>query len=355
MAHIVSRYPGRNIEVKGRPYLYFGGTAYLGVQADPVFQKILIGNIKKYGTNYGASRNSNIQLSIYEEAEKRLARWIGSEASLTLSSGYLAGQLLCSSFQSSRYKLFYAPNSHSALRTLNSGKAKIKPHVTYSALNFALREHLRLRPKISPVVFLDSIDFSGYSYPHFEGLSTLPLEEIILVADDSHGIGVVGSSGNGSFKKLKELNAKELILCCSLGKAMGIQAGAICGSKERLSQMASTVFFEGASPAPPAYMATFLDSFDYYAEKRKILKQHIKTFLKESASLADFRSIEGHPAFAYADEKLTRNLEENGIIVTDFNYGNDNENLTSRVVLNAAHQKEDIQYLVSVLKSRTKG
>ncbi len=355
MAHIVGGYPGRNIEVKGRPYLYFGGTAYLGLQADPVYQEVLIRNIKKYGTNYGASRNSNIQLSIYQEAEAQLAGWVGSEACLTLSSGYLAGQLLCSSFQSSKFKLFYAPNSHSALRTMHSGKSKLKPHVTYSTLNFALREHLRVRPKVTPVVFLDSIDFSGYSYPDFEGLATLPLEEIILVADDSHGIGVVGSSGNGSFQKLKELKAKELIMCCSLGKAMGIQAGAIFGSDKRLSQLGATVFFEGASPAPPAYMATFLESFDYYDKKRKILKKHIKSFLKLSASHADFRSIEGHPAFAYADEDLTRNLEENGIIVTDFNYGNDSENLTSRVVLNAAHQKEDIQYLVSVLKSRSKG
>ena len=65
--------------VGGKPFLYFGGTAYLGLQTDEAFQEILIKNIKKFGTNYGASRKANVRIPIYERAENYLANLVGSE------------------------------------------------------------------------------------------------------------------------------------------------------------------------------------------------------------------------------------------------------------------------------------
>lgn len=46
------------------------------------FQNILFESVKKWGTAYGSSRNSNIKLSIYETAEKLLTKNIDAEASL---------------------------------------------------------------------------------------------------------------------------------------------------------------------------------------------------------------------------------------------------------------------------------
>jgi len=49
MIHYIDAYPGREINVQGHKYLYFGGTSYLGLQTDEEFQNVFIKNIKKFG------------------------------------------------------------------------------------------------------------------------------------------------------------------------------------------------------------------------------------------------------------------------------------------------------------------
>ncbi|WP_297690595.1 pyridoxal phosphate-dependent aminotransferase family protein [uncultured Eudoraea sp.] len=346
MTSKIDSFPGREIVIKGKKFLYFGGTAYFGTQTDREFQNIFITNIKKYGTGYGASRKSNVQLSIYREAENYLSNWVGCEDCATLSSGYLAGQLICNLFSSKQYRLFYTPNSHSALYQTN-----IKPYITYSALNIALRDHLASNTDVIPVILLDSIDFSGYNYPQFQGLTSLPLDKCILVADDSHGIGQIGPENSGVFQILARLKPLDLLICCSLGKALGIDAGAIFGTSTRIKEVLKTDFYAGASPASPASMATLIQAEEIYKSKKGILDFNMVLFLNELNDQKKFTYIEGFPVFGYSDPELTKFLLNNSIIVTDFNYPSEDASLKSRIVLTASHAEEDIKKLTSLINS----
>lgn len=158
---------------------------------------------------------------------------------------------------------------------------------------------------IIPVVFLDAIDFSGNNFPDFEGIKSLPLEQIVLVVDDSHSIGLVGPDGSGVYQILSKLNARELVVCCSLGKALGIQAGAIFCDQQRYELLTSTAFYAGASPAAPAYLATLLQGWDLVQQSRRGLIKKSSLF---SAGIKNFREIRGiheYPAFSYADPMLS--------------------------------------------------
>lgn len=347
MINYIDSFPGREIIIKNERYLYFGGTSYLGLQSDEDFQNLYIDNIKKYGTNYGASRKSNIRISIFDDAEKYLAKLVGSEAAITMSSGYLAGQFVAQSLLKNNHKLFYAPNTHSALYLSD----KTKPYVTFSALNIALRDHIDKNEKTTPVVFLDAIDFSGANYPNFDGLQKLPLQDIILIVDDSHGIGIVGQSGGGVFKNVASLTPKELIVCCSLGKGFGVQGGAIFGSQKRIKELINTDFFGGSSPASPANLASILYGENILISKRVLLDINIQHFLKNLNKNISFKYMVGHPAFSFSNEKLTTYLQEHKIMVTSFKYPNEDSNLMSRIVISAAHTKDDILKLTSVLNS----
>jgi 7-keto-8-aminopelargonate synthetase-like enzyme len=349
MKYKIALFPGREIKIEDKNYLYFGGTAYLGLQTDQDFQNIYIRNIQKYGTNYGASRKSNIQISIFEEAENHLAKLVGSPSCITMSSGYLAGQFVTQIFSKKDYKLFYAPHTHSALYQTKQKSKKTKSFVTFSSLNFAVRHHLEKKKNTIPVIFLDAIDFSGANHPNFEGLSQLPLSKIILVVDDSHGIGIVGEKGGGVYKKLQSFNAKELIVCCSLGKGFGVQAGAIFGIKERISDLTETEFYGGASPASPANIASIVDAQHIFTSKRIQLQKNIECFIANLNSTKKFHFMNGHPAFSFQDEQLTEYLKQNNIIVTSFRYPNENSSLMSRIVISAAHTENDILKLCEVL------
>ncbi len=346
MADYIDSFPGRAVQLNGDHYLYFGGTAYLGLQTDKAFQQLFISNIKKYGTNYGASRKSNLRISVFERAETLLSSWVGSGACTTLSSGYLAGQFVVRQMSSPEYRLFYAPNTHSALFA-----SKAKSYTTFATLNIALRQHLETTPSKTPVVFLDAIDFSGSNFPDFEALQTLPLSELILVVDDSHGIGIVGEQGGGVFRKIKTFAPKELIVCGSLGKGFGIQAGAVFGTKQRIAQMTESIFFGGASPASPAALATLSQAKDIYHRNRLVLSRNIKLFKEQLHNTSHFLSMPQHPAFSYKNEALTQHLKKAGILVTSFNYPDEKADLMSRIILSAAHTYEDISKLTTSLNS----
>ncbi|TMM56783.1 aminotransferase class I/II-fold pyridoxal phosphate-dependent enzyme [Maribacter algarum] len=345
MTYSIDAFPGRTISVNGKSYLYFGGTSYLGLQTDAAFQEIYLENLKNYGTNYAASRKANVQISVFEEVEAYLAGLVGSESCITMSSGYLAGQLVAQSLNSDTHELFYAPESHSAVHI--PGK---ETYQNFGDLGTAITAHFK-SSKSTPVVFTDSILVLEGAYPDFLGLRKLPLEEIILVIDDSHGIGIVGKNGNGAYERVKQLNAKEVIVCCSLGKAYGIQAGGIFGTKSRIEHFKNTDFFGGASPAPPAAMATLFKGEKIFEEKRKLLNQNIQWFVKSLKNLKLLNYLDNYPAFYFSNPKIASFLEKNNVLITNFNYPNEDSPLMSRIVLSAAHTKEDIAVLAELLNS----
>ncbi|MDO6472323.1 aminotransferase class I/II-fold pyridoxal phosphate-dependent enzyme [Maribacter sp. 1_MG-2023] len=340
----IDEFPDRTIAISGKKYLYFGGTSYLGLQTDAEFQSLFINNIKKYGTAYSASRKSNIRISIFDEIDAHLAEIIGSEACVTMSSGYLAGQLVCNYFSKPNYQLYYAPNTHSALF-----RNQQEIFESWTELENAIKQH----SNETPVLFLDSIDFHGDNYPQYNFLKKLPLKDIILVVDDSHGIGITGENGGGSFKFLQSLAPKELLVSCSLGKGFGIQSGAIFGSNNMINGLKNTQFFGGASPATPAALATIKDAHAIIATKRIQLNENMDLFLKNFSGKSLFVYAEGHPTFNFQNEILANYLEVNGIIVTNFRYPTENDSLMSRIVISASHINEDILKLCTILNSYT--
>jgi len=343
MNHFVDRFPGRELKLNGEKFLYFGGTAYLGLQTDSDFQDIHINNIKKYGTNYGASRNGNVRLNIYEEAENHLANLVGSESCLTLSSGYLASQLISNYFHKNGHQCFYAPETHEAMHQLQT-----KNHPGLDQLIQDIKIAVEAGDK-SPVLFLDSIILDGRNYPEFSWLKELPLKKLILVVDDSHGLGIVGDKGGGVFKSLEKMKSKELIVCGSLGKGFGIQAGLIAGSNRLIKDLKYTDMFAAASPSSPASMATLIDSSEILSKKRIALKNNIDCFIKYLKNLGTLTYIKDYPVFRVNDERIPQYLLTQNIIVTDFNYPTENDDVVQRIVLSAHHTEQDVETLVMAI------
>lgn len=345
MAHLVQHIPDRTIMVDGKEYLYFGGTAYLGLQSHAPFMEIFLKNVQQYGLHYGASRKSNVALEVYPQAEDWLSQWVGSEACVTLSSGYLAAQLVVQTLLQKGHSLFAAPNTHTAL--LVHGVVQTQSfEELHQHIILTLEENPKGKP---PVVLFDTLDFSGGQFPNFEALRELPLEKIILVGDDSHGIGIVGEQGKGCYTMLKNLNPAQLMVCCSLGKGLGIQAGAVLGTADSIQMLRNTAFYGGASPALPAFMGTLLDAGPIYRERRTAVMEHLELFKKSLHSLETFTHIEGHPSFEFSNPELAKSLEKNGFVFTNFNYPDKNGPIVSRIVLSAYHLKEDILQLTNGL------
>lgn len=342
---LISSFPGRKIISGDSEYLYFGGTAYLGLATLPAFQDIFIKNMRKYGTGYAASRKANIRIDIYEQAENILADLIGCQKALSVSSGFLAGQLALQAFRGEEYAFFCTSDTHPALYHPAASTAG-----TATQLLEEVRTFTSAYPEKKAVVLCDSITITENLYEN-NWYEQLPWSRTVFIADDSHGLGVMGPNGTGIYRKLKSIPFSELVVCGSLSKGFAVQAGAVFSSAGVIARLWDHPFFAGASPASPAAMATFRDAIPLYEIQRKKLTDHIRTFDNTFSSGDMFRHINGHPSYAYTQESLTRYLLDKGILTTAFHYPDVASPMVRRIVLSASHTEEDLAYLSACLKN----
>ena len=179
----VNQFPDRKIEIENEEYLYFGGTAYLGLPTHPEFQKLLIKNILQWGTAYGSSRSANIQLTAYENGERFLANFIRAEAALTLSSGMLAGKLVIEILTPQTDCFFHFPDTHPAIKVPNSLPVFIGNELNPRLLDNTT-ERITILTDSVPSFHVQPIDLSILN-------SISSNKEITLVIDESHSLGIL--------------------------------------------------------------------------------------------------------------------------------------------------------------------
>ena len=324
---------------------YFGGTDYLGLSRNKRFRSLMLQGIKRFGVHMVSSRESNVRLSIYQKAEKILADLTGSQAASLTSSGMLSGQWVSQFFNTEQYVHFYAPYVHSALIT----RAEQPRYPDWTSLINDLNHSLTQFPQQIPVLFLDTIDFHGIGYPHYAPLRGLPLSQIILVADDAHGIGITGQQGGGSYALLAALKPKELIVTASLGKSLGLGAGAVWASQAQMDALRQHPLWGGASPCSPGYAYVLIKAQRLYRAQQKKLARHVAWMKKHWPEGCLKRQHADHPAFECDTPGVGAHLRAHHIIPTEFPYPTPQSPLLTRVVITAAHSKKDLKALRKAL------
>ncbi|MEM6378224.1 MAG: aminotransferase class I/II-fold pyridoxal phosphate-dependent enzyme [Bacteroidota bacterium] len=335
--------PGRTLKIGQTEWLYFSGTAYLGLAVHPIFQEKVIEGIRKYGLNYGGSRRSNMQLAVFIETEEKLADWLDVEAVLTVSSGSLAGQLLIKYLEQDHH-CHYSPSVHPAL--LGSGQIA-KGTQSEWAEKIMDAAFLPSAQDVFLTSSLDPLHGQAYDFSWLEKLSVKGFTH--LVVDDSHGLGVFGPDGTGIRGRLPQNDHIELTILSSMGKALGVPGGLIAGKKELIQQLWDSPFFGGASPIIPAYLHAFLESQDLIQAQRSQLQRNIDFFQKSIAEVSYFQQIPQHPVFYFDDDRLRSFLQKEHILVSSFHYPSAQDPLVNRIVINAAHTQADMEQLIDLI------
>ncbi|POY40530.1 aminotransferase class I/II [Flavobacterium alvei] len=333
---IVNEFPDRLITIDGVEYLYFGGTNFLGIATNPDFQNILFESIKKWGSSYGSSRNSNIKLSIYETAEKLLAKKTNSQATLTVSSGMLAGKLVVDYLSKTTDAMFHFPDAHPALQNPPS---------------FPILINGELNPKIfdkntSKIAVLTDAIPSQYVTPiDLSILLSIPKEKRIeLVIDESNSFGILGNEWLNVIKR-ENIN---FIKVASLGKAMGISGGFIAGNQSFISEMRNQASFIGASGMNPAFLETYCNAQEIYHLQKQKLEHNLQYIDTHFKNRTKFTFHPSYPIIYFDDELISKNLFDNKIITTSFKYTNASGKL-NRIVITSNHIVTDLDQLIAQL------
>jgi 7-keto-8-aminopelargonate synthetase-like enzyme len=336
----VNQFPDRIIQIDNEDYLYFGGTAYLGLPTHPEFQKLLIKNILKWGTAYGSSRSANIQLTAYENGELFLANYIKAEAILTVSSGMLAGKLVIEALSSQNVFFYHFPDSHTAIKTTNSLPFFIGEKINPRLLD-SITEKITILTDTVPSFHIKPIDLSV--------LNLIPSnKEITLVIDESHSLGILGTNGCGIFSTIDIPTIKRKIMVASLGKAFGLTGGVIAGDSEFINLMATQDTFVSSAGMNAAFVQTMADAKNIYMQQHQKLKENLQYI---NANLIKNKAIHFNPNYPLiypVIEGINEIFSANKIIVTNFKYPTDTKDL-NRIVITANHKKEDLEKIIHIL------
>lgn len=338
---MVDKFPDRMITVDGKNYIYFGGTSYLGMASHPEFQKLLFEAINNWGTAYGSSRNANIKLSVYEKVESALARSIGTEKVLSLSSGTLAGQLVLAYLSLRKLKFYHYPKTHPAIIQKNSQPLFLQGHINAELINHV--------PE-TVVICADAI-ISGEIHPtDFKFLNDISLtKKVILIIDESHSLGIVGDEGFGIYNQIIHPIIHQKLIVSSLTKAYGCTGGIIGGSKELIEAFQTHPLFVSASGMNPIFLDALFNAQNLFQIQLHILRDNMAYLAQNFSWNLPFVFNPKYPVIYCTDNRIYDYLKSEGIVITNFKYPNYDIKM-NRIVITAQHTHADLDQLINSLK-----
>ncbi len=244
---------GAEVVVAGQRLLSFCSNDYLGLANDPRVIAALADGARRYGVGSGASHLVSGHLRPHHALEEELAAFVGSPRALLFSTGYMANLGVAAALGERHGVIYEDRLNHASLidaARLTRLQVRRYPHGDLPRLKVLLAGETKpLRLMLTDAVF--SMD--GDIAPLRELLALARQQGARLLADDAHGLGVLGESGRGTFEHLGLRLTPPAILMGTLGKAFGTFGAFVAGEAElieTLIQQARTYIYTTA--APPA-------------------------------------------------------------------------------------------------------
>jgi len=339
---IVTSFPDRKITFNNREYLYFGGTSYLGMASNKKFQTQLCKSILQWGSVYGSSRKSNIQLQVYDDFESFFSKQIEAEKIVTVSSGTLAGKLTIDFLSKNNKNTFYHyPKTHPAILAKNSIPLFVDKKLHPNLLSNTPEEI---------VITTDAILGLEVNPTSFDFLSKISSEKkITLVLDESHSLGVLGSRKMGIFNQITAKNIHRKIAVSSLGKGLGLAGGIIASDAQFINQIKNEVLFVAAASANPAYLDCYVKSQKIYQQQQQKLQKNIDFVFQEVGNHPQLIMAPNYPVVYSLNEKMHQYLFKKDVIITNFKYPT-YQKMMNRMVITANHTQNDLEKLTHLLR-----
>ncbi|HWB25827.1 MAG TPA: aminotransferase class I/II-fold pyridoxal phosphate-dependent enzyme [Chitinophagaceae bacterium] len=312
--------PGRTSAVRGKEYLFFSGYAYLGMQYVDEFRALVKEGMDKYGWLFPSSRISNTRIHLFEECEQLLSSITQCDDTVLVSSGYTAGRLATGMFE---HDIVNLRPSHPAIKRNNTDKGK-------------------------GIYAVDTIDILTSSVTNIDDINKNYATQT-LVIDDSHGAGLTGKDGTGAGSYVSRKKGTDYIFTYSLSKAWGINAGAISCPQQLAAKYRTLPAYTGATAPSPALLYAFIKGQAIYKTQREKLKENIRHFQAAAEQIQGILHHEALPIFVLPSTIDENALAKENIIISSFAYPDPSGPKIQRVVINALHTKNDIEYLAERL------
>jgi glycine C-acetyltransferase len=324
---------GPVVQMEGRgDVLVLSSNNYLGFAGHPEVVRAGIEGLERYGAGTASVRFICGTFEPHVALERALAAFAETEAALTYGSCWNANEAVIPTLTDDTTVILSDELNHAsivdAVRLSRPARKVVYRHSDMDALRDGLRS---CEPGQRGIVITDGVfSMEGDLARLPEILELARAHDAVVIVDDSHGTGVLGSRGRGIAEHFGVLGEVDVITS-TLGKALGGAAGGYVASTREvcdvLAQRSRPHLFSNA--LPPAIACTALRAIELLEEDPGLparLRELTATFRARLRD-AGFRPlpgesaiipiIVGETAFAIRFSEL---LLERGVFVTGFGY-----------------------------------
>lgn len=243
--------------IAGKPILNFSSNDYLGLTNHPEVKEAAKRAIDRYACGLSSSR---VQATTVEhvDLERRLAKWFGFEKCLTFTTGYQAMVGTIVSFADKDVTLALDNLSHACILDgtfLSAGVPTRQPEVRFFNHNSAksLERVLSSKERPNAMVLVEGIySLDGDTGNLKELIEVCAKHGAVLVVDDAHGTGTMGTNGRGVLEAMG-LEGKVPIVVSTFSKTFGGIGGILLGTTEvveHVQHQARSFLFSASLPVP---------------------------------------------------------------------------------------------------------
>ena len=229
---------------------------YLGLARDPRVTAAAAEAARRWGAGSTGSRLVTGSTALHARLEDDLAAFLGTEAGLVFSSGYLANLGAVTALAGAGGLVVSDALNHASVVDacrLASGRVEVVPHRDVAAVERVLSG----RTSAPALVVTDAVFSVDGDLAPLADLHAVTREHgALLVVDEAHSLGVVGDEGRGAGHAAGLCGEPDVVLTVTLSKSLGAQGGAVLGPAVVVEHLVNTarsfIFDTGLAPAAVA-------------------------------------------------------------------------------------------------------
>lgn len=355
------------VTMEGRgEVLILSSNNYLGLSDEPAVVEAGIDGLRRFGAGTASVRFICGTVTIHRDLEAAIARFVGTEASLSYVSAWNANEgLTATVVQEGDFVVSDALNHASIIDSIRLAKSITKcttavyKHSDLDDLVEKLRANRSAKRRLIWTDGVFSMEGSIAKLP--ELLQIARDHDAVLIMDDSHATGVLGETGRGTAEHFGVLGEVDVITS-TLGKALGGAAGGfVAGSAalcDMLTQRSRPQLFSNA--LPPTVAASALAAIEFaeaHPERVRTLRENARYF-RERIVEAGFTPLAGETPIVpiivgetAAAIRMSDLLLDEGVFVTGFGFPVvPHGQARVRCQISAAHTRDDLDEAVAAFK-----
>jgi glycine C-acetyltransferase len=355
------------VQMEGRgEVLILSSNNYLGLCDEPSVIQAGIDGLKKYGAGTGSVRFICGTYTVHREIEAALARFVGTEASMSFVAAWNANEAFTATVvEEGDFVCSDALNHASIIDSIRLAKAITKcttavyPHGDLDDLVAKLKANKGAKRRLIWTDGIFSMEGSIAKLPQL--LQIARDHDAVLIVDDSHATGVIGKTGRGTPEHFGVLGEVDVITS-TLGKALGGAAGgfvagpaALC---DMLTQRARPQLFSNAlTPTVAASALAAVRFVEEHPERVRTLHDNTRYF-RASLVEAGLKPLDGETPIVpiiigeTADAiRMSEMLLNEGIFITGFGFPVVPQGTARlRCQVSAAHTRADLDFAVASIR-----